>query len=60
MARRAEFEKLRQMVEEQRKALDEEVARQNRAWKRSLVAGFGIMVFSAAAGYVAGILRAGR
>ena len=57
MALRAEFEKIRQMVEEQRKALDEEKARKDRAWKRSLVAGFGIMVFGITAGYFAGSLR---
>lgn len=57
MALRTEFEKIRQMVEEQRKALDEEVARQDRAWKRSLVAGLGIMVFGVTAGYIAGTMR---
>lgn len=60
MALRAEFEKIRQMVEEQRKALDEAKAWQDRAWKRSLVAGFGIIVVGATAGYVAGTLRLGR
>lgn len=60
MALRAEFEKIRQMVEEQHKALDEEKARQDRAWKRSLVAAFGMMVFGVTAGYIAGTLRAGR
>lgn len=60
MALRTEFEKIREMVEEQRKALDEEIARQDRTWKRSLVAGLGIMVFGLTAGYIAGALRAGQ